>query len=131
MDTVTHPQDVVGTPPPVDVNKEDLAIEIASQWKLMWWKFRKHRLAVTGAIVVIAFYIVAIFAEFFAPVTTSTYQADYAFAPPQAINLIHDGRFQPYVNGYKFERDPVSFKKVWVLDEETIIPIGFFVRGEP
>src|SRR5690606_36511817 len=51
-------------------------------------------------------------------------------APPQTINLIRDGQFAPYVNGYRFERDPQSFKKIWFIDEETIIPIGFFVRGE-
>jgi peptide/nickel transport system permease protein len=132
MDTISQPRDAVGTPPPVDVtDKQDLAIEIASQWKLMWWKFRKHRMAVFGGIVVALFYFVAIFAEFFAPVSTSTYLGDYAFAPPQTLHFIRNGQLDPYVNGYKFERDPVSFKKVWVLDEEKIVPVGLFVRGEP
>jgi peptide/nickel transport system permease protein len=111
--------------------KEVLSIEVASQWKLIWWKFRKHRLAVFGGIVVAMFYFVAIFADFFAPVATDTYLADYSFAPPQTLSLFHDGQFDPYVNGYTFERDPVSFKKVWTLDETKIIPVGLFVRGEP
>src|SRR5689334_10430706 len=111
-------------------SKEALSIEVASQWRLMWWKFRKHRLAVAGGIVIVVFYFIAIFADFFAPVSTDTYLADYSFAPPQTLNLIHDGRFEPYVNGYTFERDPVSFKKVWTLDETKIIPVGLFVRGE-
>ena len=88
----------------------------------MWWKFRKHRLAVIGLIVVLLFYFVAIFADFFAPVSTLTYIADYAYAPPQTINLIHDGQFDPYVNGYKFERDPKSFKKIWALDDQADHP---------
>jgi len=134
METISKPQDIVGTPQPPTAEahtKDELAIEVASQWQLMWWKFRKHRLAVLGGIVVLLYYFVAIFADFFAPVATDTYLADYSFAPPQTINFFRDGRFDPYVNGYKFERDPVSFKKIFTLDEEKIIPIGLFVRGEP
>jgi peptide/nickel transport system permease protein len=134
MDTITQPQDVIEEPLPPAAEapiKDEIAIEVASQWQLMWWKFRKHRLAVLGALVVLVYYIIAIFADFVAPVAPDTYLADYSFAPPQSINLIRDGQFAPYVNGYKFERDPVSFKKIFTLDEEKIIPIGLFVRGEP
>ena len=134
MGAVTEPQEVIGAaPPPVaDVLvTEDLTPEVASQWKLMWWKFRKHRLAMVGGTVVLLFYFIAIFADFFAPVSTSTYLADYAYAPPQTLNLIHDGQFAPYVNGYKGERDPVSFKRIWELDQENVVPIGLFVHGEP
>jgi peptide/nickel transport system permease protein len=133
MDTITQPQDIVGTPPPPAEahTKDELAIEVASQWQLMWWKFRKHRLAVLGGIIVLLYYFIAIFADFFAPVATDTYLADYTFAPPQTINFIQDGRIAPYVNGYKFERDAVSFKKIFTLDEEKIIPVGLFVHGEP
>ncbi|MBX3083877.1 MAG: ABC transporter permease [Anaerolineae bacterium] len=127
-------KEVVGAPlrPAVEAPvKDEIALEVASQWKLMWWKFRKHRLAVIGGIVVIIYYFVAIFADFFAPVGPGTYIAEYAFAPPQSINFVRDGRFDPYVNGYTFERDPVSFKKVWTLDETKVIPVGLFVHGEP
>jgi peptide/nickel transport system permease protein len=111
-------------------DQDELAFEVASQWQLMWWKFRKHHLAMIGGAVVLMFYFVALFADFFAPVATDTYIAEYAYAPPQSINLFHDGRFEPYVNAYKFERDPRSFKKIWTLDETTIVPIGLFVQGE-
>jgi multidrug efflux pump subunit AcrB len=42
-------------------------VEVAGQWQLMWWKFRKHKLAMAGGIVTILVYLVAIFAEFLAP----------------------------------------------------------------
>jgi len=83
-----------------------------------------------GGTIVLLYYLVAIFAEFFAPFATDTYHADYAYAPPQTIQLFRDGQFAPYVNGYTFERDPVSFKKTSTLDEETVVPLGLFVRGE-
>ena len=33
-------------------------VSVATQWQLMWWRFRKHRLAMIGAVVVILFYLV-------------------------------------------------------------------------
>lgn len=115
----------------VETDADNLKLEVATQWQLMWWKFRKHRLAMFGGLVVVAFYFIAIFAEFFAPALATSYRQDYVYAPPQQIHLFRDGQFAPYVNGLKFERDPVSFKKTWVIDEATVVPIGFFVKGEP
>jgi peptide/nickel transport system permease protein len=62
---------------------------------------------------------------------TTSYRREYVHAPPQQIYFFLDGEWNPFVYGYSFERDPVSLKKTWSLDKETIIPIGFFVRGEP
>ena len=39
---------------------------VASQLKLTWWRFRRHKLAVASGIVVILFYLLAGFADFFA-----------------------------------------------------------------
>ncbi len=105
-------------------------MEVASQWQLMWWKFKRHKIAVLGGVVVLLYYLTAVFANFLAPVRFTTYNEQYVNAPPQKIRLFQDGRLAPYVNGYRFERDPKSFKKTWALDPTVIIPIGFFVHGE-
>ncbi|MBN2006321.1 MAG: ABC transporter permease [Anaerolineae bacterium] len=110
---------------------QDSKIEAASQWLLMWWKFRKSTLAVIGAIVVILSYIIAINAEFFAPKLAESYDKQYVYAPPQPFRLFYEGKFDPFVYGLKFERDPVSFKKIFSVDYETRIPVGLFVKGEP
>jgi peptide/nickel transport system permease protein len=73
---------------------------------------------------------VALFADFFAPVYFQTYRAEYVYAPPQQIHLFWDGKLAPHVFGYTFERDPVSYKKTWAIDESTVIPVGFFKHGE-
>ncbi|HLA44673.1 MAG TPA: ABC transporter permease [Aggregatilineales bacterium] len=132
MDTI-RPSEVIETPvvtPGVIGHSEELSVEVASQWQLMWWKFLKHRLAVAGGLIVLFYYFVAVFAGFFAPYSPKTYIADYVYAAPQQIHLFRDGKLSPYVHGYTFERDPVSFKKIWTIDEESYIPIGFFVHGE-
>ena len=97
----------------------------------MWWKFKKHKLAMISGALVIGFYVMALFCEFFAPNVPTTYVDVYATAPPQPIRLFHEGRWLPHVAGLTFERDPISLRKTWVIDEEDVIPIGFFVRGDP
>jgi peptide/nickel transport system permease protein len=127
MDTVKAPAPPVNTATPPEQNTK----AVASQWQLMWWKFRKNRLAVVGLVIGILYYLLPVFAEFVAPRSAQYFQADYVFAPPQPVRFFHDGRFEPFVFGLKFERDPRSLKKVWVIDKETRVPVGFFVRGEP
>ncbi len=108
---------------------ESLKFEVASQSQLIWWKFRKHKLAMVSGIVMILFYGIAIFAEFFAPYYATDYIADYAYAPPQPIHLFDHGVFRPHVKGLSFERDARSFKKIWSVNEEQIIPIRLFAQG--
>src|SRR5688572_14217864 len=69
------------------VGKENKVL-LASQWKLMWWRFRRHRLALISAIVTILIYLVALFAEFLSPFDASAYSATYTYAPPQTLNLL-------------------------------------------
>jgi peptide/nickel transport system permease protein len=82
-------------------------------------------------VLVLFFYLLAIFAEFFAPVNFTTYNEQYVYAPPQMIHFFHEGKLAPYVYGYKFERDPISYKKTWAIDESVIVPLRFFNRGDP
>ncbi len=109
----------------------DTKIEAASQWLLMWWKFRKSTLAVIGGIVVIITYFIAFNAEFFSPKSVEWYDKQYVYAPPQPLILFLDGKWDPFVYGYKFERDPKSLKKIFSIDYTKRIPFGFFVKGEP
>jgi peptide/nickel transport system permease protein len=105
-------------------------ISVASQWQLMWWKFRKHRLAMVSLVIVVFLYFISFFAGFFAPQATTSYHRTYTQAPPQTIQWIDNGQFAPYVYGYKLETDPRTLKRVHTLDPETKIPLGFFVHGD-
>ena len=107
------------------------SVEAASQWKLMWWKFRKDKLAIVGGVVVILFYMAAILAEFFAPKDPFVFNAQYTYAPPQPLIFFLDGGWNPFVYGLKFERDKISLKKTWAIDTNKRIPVGLFVKGEP
>ena len=106
-------------------------IVVASQWQLMWCKFRKHRLAMFSLTIVGILYIVAFFAGFFAPQATDSYSRRYTQAPPQTIQWFDNGTFAPFVYGYKQTTDPQTYKRSYALDEKTKIPLGFFVHGDP
>ncbi|MAU12180.1 MAG: peptide ABC transporter permease [Anaerolineaceae bacterium] len=120
----------------LDSNKTDESIAVvANQWQLIWWKFRKHKLAMLGGSVTFVIYFVALFADFFAPFPPNAYASNYTYAPPQQLHILdqtEDGlRLQPYVNGYKVEIDYNAGRRNFVVDPEVKIPVGFFVEGEP
>ena len=106
-------------------------VAIASQWRLMWWKFRKHRLAMIGLVIIIVLYIVAIFAGFFAPQAPDSYNRVYTQVAPQAVNWFDNGAFAPFVYGYKQATDPKTYKRTYKIDESQKIRLGFFVHGDP
>lgn len=107
-----------------------------SQFGLMWRRFKRHKLALVSLWIVALFYLVALIAEFLAPVDPSTYSARYTYAPPQGLHFFatnEDGswEFGPYVNGYKTEIDPVALRRTFVIDEESRIPVRFFAESKP
>ena len=79
-------------------------IAVATQWQLMWWRFRKHKLAVGGTIVLVAFYLVALFADFFAYVDPTESEAQRSLMAPQPIHWIDEGSFKPFVYALKVTR---------------------------
>lgn len=113
--------------------KEDVNIYVASHWKLSWWRFRRHKLALASGVIVLLIYLVAVFAEFLAPHHPNEYyNAQYKYAPPQTLHIFDtdDGvKLRPYVNGYRSEIDPEALRRVFTVDEEKKIPLHFFVRG--
>ena len=107
-----------------------------SQFGLMWRRFRQHKLALVSLWIVGFFYLVALLAEFLAPVDPGHYSARYTYAPPQGLHFFAQNEaggweFGPYVNGYKTEIDPVALRRTFVIDEELRLPVQFFAESEP
>ena len=114
-----------------DVQTEETEAYAASQWQLMWWKFRKHHLAMAAGMVIVALYVVAVFCEFLAPYTLNHRQVAYAFAPPQRLQFVSDEgvHFWPFVYGIKGVRHPETLRKFYVEDREQHYAVRLFVRG--
>ncbi len=119
------------TPPsaaPEPTREVEAKVFVAPQWKLVWWKFRKHKIALISGIILILIYLVAIFADFLAPVEPTFTNSTYLFAPPQSLHVGGEG---VYANGYTSKVDPVALRRTFVVDPEQKVPLRFFAKGWP
>jgi peptide/nickel transport system permease protein len=109
------------------------SVDVASQWTLMWWKFRRHKLAMIGLVLAVILYLIAIFGEFLSTSDPNKVNAAYTYAPPQSIHFVREENGQRiwglHVFGYKSEIDPDTMARSFVEDPEQVIPISFWVQG--
>ena len=105
---------------------------LASQWRLMWWKLKRHKLALVSGFVLALFYLVAAFAEWVAPYDLHTRNARFIHAPPQAIHLFHEGKFVgPFVYGYNYKLNMSTLKREFTVNHKNVQPLRFFCEGDP
>ncbi len=103
-----------------------------SQTRLIWRRFRRHKLGMAGAGVVLFLFFLAAFAEFLGPYGPGAEHRRFSYAPPTPIRLFHEGKFVgPFVYGIQRTRDPVTFETIYTEDRTKIYPIKLFVRGDP
>ena len=103
----------------------------ASSWRLTWWKFKRHKVAVAAAFVLLAFYLMVPFVEIIAPSNQTKRHGDFLYAPPQGVHLFHEGRFVgPFVYPYRFTFNMETFKRDYVVDTATPQRIRFLCRGD-
>ncbi|SDX71524.1 ABC transporter permease [Paenibacillus sp. CF384] len=113
---------------------DTINVEVASQWQLMWWKFKKHKLAMISAVLLILMFLIAIFCEFVAPNLSGTRYTAYKNAPPQKIHFVDPDtgfQFRPFVYGLTEKVDQETFLRTFSEDTTKKYPIHFFVKGEP
>jgi peptide/nickel transport system permease protein len=109
-------------------------LAVASQWQLLWWAFKRHRLAMVGLVVVAVLYVVAAVPGFFAVNDPARQNARSAFHPPQPIHFLDtdaDGNtsLRPFIYPYQLRRDPVSLAAVYVEDRSRKIYLEVFGKG--
>jgi len=103
----------------------------ASQWRIMWWKFRRHRIAVASALVLFAIYSSILVSEVLAPYNLHTRDSRHIYAPPQELRLFHDGSFVgPFVYGYRMELDQQTMRRVFTANPAKVERLRFFCLGD-
>lgn len=104
----------------------------ATQWQLIWWRFRRHRSGVAAGFVLLFMVMTSTFAEFFAPYAGVTRNTTYLLGPPQIPRFWNEDGFslRPFVPGVTTERDPVTLRALPVVDPTIRRYVQFFVRGE-
>lgn len=124
------PDDEAGTTADLatETGRSSRDVASASQRRLIWWRFRKHRLAMVGLVLLVAMYVVAAFAGFFAPFSTTTYSGEHAYHPPQVPRFsLQEGLFVHPTTGHT---DPETLAPVFTPDESENVHLRFFVHGD-
>src|SRR5512139_3723129 len=115
---------------PVSKKKDnEERISVASNWTLIWWRFKKHRLAVICTGVLIVLYLVVLVPEFFSTELPENSDAKQAFIPPRPLHLFDEGRLSPWVPGVTGKRNPTTLRMEWQIDPNKKIPVQLFVAG--
>lgn len=118
---------------PMEARTAEEKIYVASQTQLMWWKFRKHKMAMVSVVLVAVLYLLAVFADFVAPYDPNETDTEYLFVPSRTIHFWGpDGlSLRPFVYGLKLEVDDETYRKTYTDDPSVQYPIHFFVHGVP
>jgi peptide/nickel transport system permease protein len=115
-----------------EVYKEEEKFYLASQWQLIWWKFKRHKLAMLALFILTILYLSAIFADFISPYTLATRLEGYQNAPPTKIHIFDGKRMQrPFIYAIKKELNLKTYRYSYTEDKTKRYIIQLFVRGEP
>ncbi|NIK68111.1 ABC transporter permease [Paenibacillus sp. BK720] len=111
----------------------DKDLNYSSQWRLMYVRFKKHKLARVSLVILAFLYAGALFAQFLAPYGLENYDSKYVNAAPMKLRFVDaEGKFhiRPFVYGLKSGRDPETMRKTFTADTEKQYRLQFFVKGE-
>ncbi|RMF01004.1 MAG: ABC transporter permease [Alphaproteobacteria bacterium] len=104
---------------------------LASQWKLMWWRFKRHRLALISGVFLLLAYGSIMISEFLAPYNLHSRHVDHIYAPPQSVHLFHEGSFVgPFVYGTHYKLDMENLQRRYSEDRSRIYRLHFFCSGD-
>lgn len=104
---------------------------LASQWKLMWWKLKRHRLALICGIILALNYGSVLISEIIAPYNLHTRNTDYIYSPPQSVHLFHEGEFVgPFVYGRDYKLDMDYLLRTYPERKDDVQPLRFFCKGD-
>jgi peptide/nickel transport system permease protein len=119
---------------PYDGEKLDPKLEryyMATQWRLMWWKLKRHKLALWSGVLLVFMYVSILFSEMIAPYGVGTRNIDHIYAPPQRVHLFHEGKFVgPFVYGFDYKLDLDTLKRDYTPDPAKVQPLRFFCKGD-
>ncbi|HUA50920.1 MAG TPA: ABC transporter permease [Candidatus Sulfotelmatobacter sp.] len=103
----------------------------ASQWKLMWWRFARHRIAVVSAAILLVLYASVLVSEILAPYGLETRHPEFLLAPPQPIHFFHNGHFVgPFVYGLNYHLNMDNLRREYTDNPDQIERIRVFCQGD-
>ncbi len=113
------------------LTREQERYYMASQWRMMWWRFKRHRLAVFSGAILALMYASILVTEVLAPYNLHTRTSDHLYAPPQALHLFHEGRFVgPFVYGFDYRLNMTNLQREYTPSADKVQRLRFFCSGD-
>lgn len=110
---------------------EEERVFVASQWQLIWWRFRRHRLGLIGSVLLVVLYTAAIFSDFFCTMDPQL-RTEYIYCPPQGLQFRDETgawSLQPFVYGLERSYEPVTLRRLYARDPGATYPVRFIAQG--
>jgi peptide/nickel transport system permease protein len=105
----------------------------ASQRTLVWWAFKKHRLALVSAWFLLLVVVIVVLCEFVAPYGDRNRDSQYTTAPPQVLRIVDTSGdswdWGLHVHGYESTQDERSLRITYEPNPDDLVEVGFFVKG--
>lgn len=99
-------------------------------WRLVWRRFREHRLGLISGLFLLISYVSLPFAGFISPYTANERAPDHLYASPQGIHLFHQGSLiGPYVYPITAKVNLETFSWEYTADLENPAKLNFFCEG--
>ena len=116
----------------LDIREDQTKVAVASFWQLIWWRYRRHRVAVFSSFVVIVFYLIAAFSEFVAPYDPEAKFVKFKLHPPPPVHFVDaDGNWHmPFIYQTVRERAPETFRNTYHPDTAIRHPLRIFPKGK-
>lgn len=116
---------------PQPMTAEQIRYAQASQWWLMWNKFKRHRLAVISGIILMGMYASILISEIVAPYNLTSRHTDFIYAPAQNLHVFHEGRLVgPFVYGLNYRLNMENLRREYREDTTKVQTLRFFCQGD-
>ena len=103
----------------------------ASRRRLMWWKLKRHKVAVVAGAVLAILYASTLISEFISPYNLHSRDTRHIYAPPQPVHLFDQGRWVgPFVYGYDYQLNLDNLAREYVDNTDKVQKLRFFCSGD-
>ncbi|MBI1383445.1 MAG: ABC transporter permease subunit [Rhizobiales bacterium] len=98
---------------------------------MMWWRFKRHKVALWCGIILLFAYLSILITEVLAPYALETRNSRFIYAPPQSVHLFHEGSFVgPFVYPLSFKLNMQTLQREYSVDTRKPQPLRFFCEGD-
>ena len=92
---------------------------------MMWWRLKRHHLAVVSGIILALMYFSVIVSEVLAPYDLHTRNTEFIYAPPQEIHLFHNKSSSAPSCMADYKLNMENLRREYTPNLEKVQPIRF------